>query len=246
MSVLAACGLTALVFLWRWRRSGWGLVDYLGIGFWYCYARLWHRWSSNGLAPLPATGPAILVSNHTCSADPSFLTAGCARRLSFLLAQEFYGYPLVWRLFEFLHCVPVHRDGKDARSVRMSLQRLEEGRVLCIFPEGGLSHVGRKGRSVSKPGIAYIALKSRVPVYPALIRKGPQTSKLLDSWLKPSRGVQVTFGPALDLSQFHDRPVNRKLLEEMTRHIMRRIADLGEQQPRIKQREATLQKGARS
>lgn len=234
MSVLAACALTGFIFLWHWHRSGWGLVDYLGIGFWNWYARLWHRWSSNGQAPLPAQGPAILVSNHTCSADPSFLTAGCARRLSFLLAEEFYGFPLVARLFEFLHCVPVRRDGKDARSVRLSLRRLEEGRVLCIFPEGGLSHVGRKGPVVGKAGIAYIALKSRVPVYPALIRKGPQTSKVLDSWLKPSRGVRVTFGPPLDLSRFYDRPVSRKLLEEMTRYIMRRIHDLGIQEPRTK------------
>src|SRR5687767_12956537 len=85
MWVLAAAALTALVILIRWTQSGQKLIDYLGIGLVYLYARLWHRWSCNGPAPLPAQGPAILVSNHTCSSDPAFLTTGCKRVLSFML-----------------------------------------------------------------------------------------------------------------------------------------------------------------
>lgn len=226
MSVLAACGLTMVVLLWNWRRSGWGLVDYLGIGLVWAYVRLWHRWSCNGQAPLPEVGPAILVANHTCSADPAFLTAGCRRRLSFLLAAEFYQAPLVPRLFEFIHCVPVTRSGKDARALRMSLSRLQQGLVLCIFPEGGLSNAGLKGPHVGKPGIAYIALKSGIPVYPALITKGPQTHEVLEGWLVPSRGVHVLFGQPIDLTHFRARPVNRRLLEDVTRFIMEQIAGL--------------------
>ena len=82
MWVLALIALTMTVLLRQWRRSGLGLVDYFGLGVVHVYARLLHRWSSNGPAPLPPTGPAILVANHTCSADPSFLTAGCRRRPS--------------------------------------------------------------------------------------------------------------------------------------------------------------------
>lgn len=236
MFVIAACVLVVVILLWNWRRSGWGLVDYLGIGIVYWYARLCHRWTSNGAAPVPAKGAAILVSNHTCSADPAFLTAGCGRRLSFLLAHEFYQAPLIPRVFEFIRCVPVRRTGRDARSVRESLRRLDDGCVLCIFPEGGLSNAGRKGRLVGKPGMAYIALKSRAPLYPALIRKGPQTSKVLDSWLKPSRGVHVTYGPPIDLSRFYERPVNRKLVEEVNRYILQRIVDLDKFDPDLRHR----------
>jgi 1-acyl-sn-glycerol-3-phosphate acyltransferase len=225
MGVLAACAVVVAVMLWRWRRSGQVLVHYLGLGLVYLYARLWHRWSANGPARVPAGGPAILVSNHTCSADPAFLTAGCRRPLSFVIAREYYNIGLLRPLFDYIGCVPVARNGRDAVGVRVALRRLDEGRILCIFPEGGLSHAGRRGIRPGKAGVALLALRSRVPVYPALITGGPQTTSLLRAWLGPSR-VRVTFGPPVDLSPYYGRPIDRKLLEEVTATLMHRIAAL--------------------
>lgn len=220
-ALLAAAVIVAVILArWPWRRQK--LIDYLGIGLVYLYGRLWHRWSCNGPAPLPDKGPAILVSNHTCSSDPAFLTTGCHRVLSFMLGQEFYHVPLLKRLLDYMGCVPVVRNGRDARSVRDGLKRLAEGRVLCIFPEGGLSNAGKRRVGAGKSGIALLALRSGVPVYPAYIQDGPQTSNLLRAWLHPSR-VRVIFGAPLDLSRFRDRTVDRKLLEEVTAYIMQRI-----------------------
>ena len=33
------------------------------------YCALWHRLKTNGWAPLPETGPALLIANHTCGID---------------------------------------------------------------------------------------------------------------------------------------------------------------------------------
>lgn len=226
MWALLVAGVTAAVLLARGWRSGKKLIEYHGIGFWYLYARLWHRWASDKEAPLPATGPAILVSNHTCSADPSFLTAGCGRVLSFLVAREYYHIPLVRSLLEYMRCVPVARTGRDAASVRAALRCLQDGRVVCIFPEGGLNNAGKRTALRSgKAGVALIALRSRAPVYPALITDGPQTSNILRAWLCPSR-VRVTFGPPLDLSPYLGRPIDRWLIEEVSRFIMRQVAAL--------------------
>jgi 1-acyl-sn-glycerol-3-phosphate acyltransferase len=189
------------------------------------YVQLWHRWSCDRMAPLPATGPALVISNHTCSADPAFLWAGSPRPLSFLIAKEFYAQPGVQRICDAIHCVPVVRNGRDPQAVRESLRRLKEGRVVCIFPEGGLSTAGRRSRP-GKQGMAYLALKSRVPVIPAHIAGGPKTSEVLEAWLRPSRGVRVTFGPPLDLSAYYDRPLDRKLLHEVTLFLMSRVFGL--------------------
>src|SRR5437763_16912516 len=104
-----------LVVLWvRWRRSGQPLDVYLAMAVTRQYVSLWHRWSSNGRAQLPAAGPAILISNHTCSADPTFLAAGCDRLLSFVVAREHYHVAALDRRFlSFLQCVPVTRNGRD-------------------------------------------------------------------------------------------------------------------------------------
>ena len=122
-------------------------------------------------------------------------------------------------------CVPVSRNGRDAVAARTAIRRLQEGRVICIFPEGGLSNAGRPRLRPGKAGAALIALRSQAPVFPALISGGPQTSSLKGAWLRPSR-VRVRFGRAIDLSVYQGRPLDRRLLEEVTRVLMGRIADL--------------------
>ena len=63
------------------------------------YCGLWHRLKTNGWAPLPETGPAILIANHTCGIDHLILQAGCRRVLGFMIAREYYE----WRQDLLLH-----------------------------------------------------------------------------------------------------------------------------------------------
>jgi 1-acyl-sn-glycerol-3-phosphate acyltransferase len=227
MWALLLCLTAAIVLLFRWWRSSWPFFAFLVYRVVSVYAKLWHRWSSNGPAPLPAKGSAILIANHTCSADPSFLTTGSPRILSFLIASEYYRFRWLIGLFEYMRSIPVKRDGLDVTALRLSLRQLSEGRVLCIFPEGGLFNAGRTEPGPGKPGVALLALKSRAPVYPALIRGGHCTRDVLTAWFCPSPvPVRVTFGPPVDLSPYYDRPMDRQLLEEVTAFLMQSIMDL--------------------
>ena len=69
-------------------------------------------------------------------------------------------------------------------------------------------------------------LKSRAPVIPAFIDGGPRSQDLLRDWLWPACGVRVVFGPAIDLSAYYGRPVERDLLNEVTALLMQRILEL--------------------
>jgi 1-acyl-sn-glycerol-3-phosphate acyltransferase len=227
MWLLTTWSMVTAVSLYRWWRSGQTLAIFLGLGVVRAYTRLWHGYSSNGCPHLPVKGPAILLANHTCSADPAFLTTGCARPLSFLIAREFYLLPMLRALFDYIHCVPVTRNGTDVLAVRTALRRLRDGRVLCIFPEGDLSNAGRPQPRPGKAGVALLALRSQAPVIPAWIEGGPQTWDVTTAWLRPSRRrVRVVFGPAVDLAAYYDRPINRKLLEEVTALLMGHVAAL--------------------
>jgi 1-acyl-sn-glycerol-3-phosphate acyltransferase len=210
--------------LWlRARGTTWSRL--LDLGAPYAYARLWHRWSSNGLAPLPTEGPAIVIANHTSSADPAFLVAGCSRRLRFLVAKEYYKIRLLNALFNRQGYVPVTRNGQDAGAAREALRCLQAGNVVCLFPEGGLSNAGRPRVRRGKGGAAWLALKSQAPVFPALIVGGPQTNSIRRSWLGCSR-VRVIFGRAVDLTPYLDRPINPQLVSEVTRLLMASIEKL--------------------
>jgi len=192
------------------------------------YTHLWHRWLSHGPSPVPATGPAILVSNHTCSADPMFLLAGSSRLISFAVAREHFNvHPLACYLLNYAHCVPVTRNGADAGAARKLLRCLAEGRVVGLFPEGNLSRVARNRLGAGKHGAAFLALATRAPVFPVFIAGGPRTDRLLNAWVLPApRAVRVYYGSAMDLSEYNGQPRTRKLLEEVTLRMRARILEL--------------------
>jgi len=222
MLPLFAVIFVAVVFLVDWKRSRLEIFDYLVLRITLIYSRLWHRWKCNRPAPFPLDRPCLVVSNHTCSSDPVMILAGCRFPIGFVVAREHYNlHPLARRILEALHCVPVRRGGTDAVAVRRILRTLEAGHSLALFPEGNLSNV-RLGRvGPGKQGIAYLALKSKLPVFPIFIDGGPRTDALLASWLLPSpRAARVFFGPAVDLSDFQGRPLDRKLIAEASLRIM--------------------------
>lgn len=209
----------------RWRSSGQSLGIFLVARLVYVYTRLWHRLRVDGPGRIPARGPAIVISNHASGADSAFLTAVSPRPLSFLIAAEFGNIPLLRRLLDAIACVTVHRNGCDIAAIRRSLRRLEDGRALCVFPEGGLSRAGSGCCRRGKGGAALLALRSGAPVIPALIRGGPQSPEIADAWLRSSR-VRVTVGRPIDLSGYSGRAVDRRLVEEITDVFMRSIVAL--------------------
>jgi 1-acyl-sn-glycerol-3-phosphate acyltransferase len=216
--------LIAAVILVRWRLSGRSFGPFIGLGLIRLYARLWHGCVYNAWVE-PPTGPAIVVANHTSSSDGTFIQGGSVRGLTFLFAREFYDdLPLLRWVWHTTGCVPVTRDVFDIGAIRLALRRLQEGRVVMVFPEGNLSGAGlRPQMRTARVGAAWLALRSRAPVFPAFVTGGPQGPEVGRAWFWPSR-ARVTYGPALDLSPFYGRPINRRLLEEVTGFLMAAIA----------------------
>jgi 1-acyl-sn-glycerol-3-phosphate acyltransferase len=227
MWLIPVAGLLALVLIVRRRVSGLGWTDYLLLTVVKAYASFWHR-VAPCVSPFPRHGPALVVANHTCSADPIFLGRDSPRPLSFITTREHFNLsrPSRW-LLEHLGCVPVQRGGHDPVGVRQALRRLREGHVLCLFPEGGLSGVALGRMRRWKYGAAYLALKSGVPVYPVWIEGGPRTDRLLPAWLgRSGKQVRVHYGPAVDLSAYTRQRITRALLEQVTELLMRCVQAL--------------------
>jgi 1-acyl-sn-glycerol-3-phosphate acyltransferase len=190
------------------------------------YCGLWHRLELEGTAPLPEHGPAILIANHTCGIDNFLLQAGCERVLGFMIVQDWYDHPLCRPFCRILDCIPVKRDGRDLAATRAALRALERGRVVPIFPEGRIHPTSGREFGEGKPGAAYIALRSGVPVVPAYISGTPETRSIWKALLTPSH-ARVVFGPPIDLSGYpvgeHDR---KEAAQEVTDLFMAAIRSL--------------------
>ena len=243
MSLLAPVGLTILLlvipFLIQPRDSP-EMGEFRGslailwrVNAWYC--AVVHRLQT-GTAPLPDHGPAILIANHTCNIDHFLLQAGTFRKLGFMIAKEYYDFPPFRPFCRLIGCIPVNRNGKDLAATRAALRALEEGRVVPMFPEGKILPKSGDEIGEGKHGVAFLALRAKVPVIPAYIRGTPRSNELFWSFFTPSH-ARVVYGPAIDPSEFAigtGKEEERAALTALTDRFMAAISDLRDANPTAK------------
>lgn len=190
------------------------------------YTWSWHRLRHVGWAPLPETGPAVLISNHTCCIDHLLLQSSCRRVLGFMIAREFFDLPIVHTFCLRVGCIPVNRDGRDLQPTRAALRALQEGKVLPIFPEGKVSPTSGRTLGPILPGAAFIAVRSGAPVIPAYIYGSPLTAEIGPSLWMRSRS-RVRFGPPIDMSDVTPGQAgDKKVLARVCERFDRALRDL--------------------
>lgn len=116
---------------------------------------------------LPASGPAIVVSNHPTDFDPIILGVAFARPLHFMADVVQFRRGFVGRVIPHLGAFPVSKGVPDRAALRAALDLLGAGEVVALFPEGDLFADGTLHPFES--GIGYLAAASGAPVVPAAI-----------------------------------------------------------------------------
>lgn len=187
--------------------------------------RVIFRPRAEGTEHVPATGGAILASNHLSAADWIFMPLQLKRRVTFLAKAEYFtgtglkGF-LQRAFFAGAGQVPIDRSSASAaeNAIQTGLRILREGKLLGIYPEGTRSPDGRLFRG--KTGVARMALETGVPVVPVAM---VYSSKRLPFGKKITR-VRVRFGEPLDFSRYEglsgDRFVERSITDEIMYEIM--------------------------
>ncbi len=116
------------------------------------------------LAPLPQ-GAKIIAANHPSSIDPFMLMGLSDEPIHILIAEMCFQMPMLGRFLRAAGHIPVVAESKRT-AFETALALLASGKVVGIFPEGGLSPLdGGTIRGCS--GVARLALATGVPVIPA-------------------------------------------------------------------------------
>ena len=116
----------------------------------------------------------IIAPNHVSLADAPAIIAALPWRLGrqafFLGATEYFGGRLTSRMAKVVQVIPVDMDTKLYRAL-CSCQPLccEQGKVLCVFPEGTRSRDGRIKEF--KKGVGIIARELNIPLVPVAITR---------------------------------------------------------------------------
>ena len=166
--------------------------------------RLFLRLKVEGMENIPSQGPVVLCANHISNLDPPLLGTPLNRRVHYMAKEELFRIPLFGSMIRQLGAFPVKRGGVSKESIRSSIQLLNEGKMLGIFPQGS-----RKNTSgIGKKGAALLALRSDAVVIPVGI-VGPYGL---------FRRMTLRFGKPVDLSEFRDSESDQ--LEAATAKIM--------------------------
>ncbi len=97
-----------------------------------------------GAENIPASGGAILISNHVSYAD-AVLIGGCTHRfIRFLMWKPIFDLPGARPFFRLLDAIPINGASpkESLRALQKAAGESREGELVCIFPEGGLTRTG--------------------------------------------------------------------------------------------------------
>jgi len=182
---------------------------------------LW-RVEGRGMHHVPASGPVLLIANHSSVLDPPFVGGVAPRQLTFLAKAELFSVPGFGRLIHALNARPVRREGADASALRVALRVLERRGALLVFPEGTRGEEGTL--RAPKPGAALLAVLSGAPVVPVYVRGSGRAWPRGRRLPRPAK-VVVTFGPPLRF----ERPAGadkKEYYDSVSRDMMAAIARL--------------------
>ncbi len=168
-----------------------------------------------GTENVPPAGALIVACNHLSYLDPPAMGCLCPRRISYMAKKELFEIPILGSVIRALGAYSVDRQGSPTAAIKRSLQVLQGGGAVGIFPEGTRN---RAGDVPPQTGVALLASLANAPVVPARVRG-------TDRALRLGR-IDVAFGRPLALRT--DGKATREDLAKFTLEVMNAIEALAE------------------
>lgn len=162
------------------------------------FFKIYGRLEIIGKEHVPLSGPVILVSNHISYLDPPLMGCALPRIGAFIAKADLWNNKFLAFIMPLLNVFPINPGTADLASLRKSLQVLESGMLLGLFPEGTRSKTGQL--LPGEKGIAFLVKKSGAPILPmALIGSNKMlplgAKRLYRAKLKVAFGEPIFFTP---------------------------------------------------
>jgi acyl-[acyl-carrier-protein]-phospholipid O-acyltransferase/long-chain-fatty-acid--[acyl-carrier-protein] ligase len=230
--------------------------------------RLIYRLTVIGSESVPREGAALLVPNHVSFVDGLLLMASLDRPIRFVVDARYAEYPLLRPLMKALRVIPI-ASGEGPRVILRALRdagtALDNGEIVCIFPEGQITRTGTL--LPFRRGFERIVKGRQAPVIPVHLDRlwgsifSFERGRFLTKW--PERipyPVSVSFGTALPsdtpahelrdairtlgeaawgLRKTYRRPLHRGFIHAMRRHPFR-FAMADQTRPRVSSLQALI------
>ena len=230
--------------------------------------RVLYRLTVIGQDHIPREGGALLVPNHVSFIDGFLLIASLDRPVRFVVDEHYASHPLLKPFMKRLNVIPISSSGSPRlilRALRAAGQALDDGKLVCIFPEGQITRTGTllpfrrgferivKGRTTSiipvhldrvwgsifsfNHGRFLWKLPERLP-YPVTVSFGaPLPPNTTADTVR--RTIQELGEAAWQLRKSVRRPLHRQFISAMRRYPFR-MAMADQNRPRVSSLQALI------
>jgi len=131
-------------------------------------ANIMYKLRVEGDENIPSKGPVILVCNHVSFIDWLIVAAAFPRPTHFVMDYSMAKGWLMKRLMKRAKVILIAPAKEDPKMLEEAFDQiahdLTEGEVVCVFPEGKITHDGKL--NLFKPGIEKVVTRTPVPVVP--------------------------------------------------------------------------------
>ncbi len=187
-----------------------------------------YRMRTKGLDNIPDDGPALLVCNHVSFIDALVIGGSIARPVRFVMYHKIFNLPIAKWLFKSAKTIPIAPAKEDPALLEQAYERisseLQAGEVVCIFPEGAITHDGELQQFRS--GVEKILARDPVPVVPMALSglwgsffsrsdggafKGP--------WRRLGKRIELTVGAGLSPQAATAEALQEQVADLMDGHM---------------------------
>lgn len=198
-----------------------GIVRFL---IWLVAKLLW-RISFEGLENIPRTGAFVMAPVHRSFIDFGLVSGTTRRPMGYMGKKSLWTNKYLGAFITHLGAYPVNRGAPDREALRRTLEILESGKPLVLFPEG----TRRSGPVIERlaEGAAYVASKAGVPLIPVGIGGSERALPKGKALPRPVK-IHILVGEPLVPAPIAEgaRHPSRRAIADLTVHLQKTLQDL--------------------
>lgn len=188
------------------------------------FCRTYWRMKVEGREHLPTEGPFVLAPVHRSNIDFAIASTLTKRRMGFMGKDTLWKIKPLGAIFSTLGAYPVRRGSADREALRRTIELIETGQPVVIFPEG-TRQVGPLVQPLFE-GAAYVATRTGVPIVPVGIGGSEKAMPKGSKMLYPAK-IHVIIGPVMRPKPPEEgKRSSRRSVHELTEQLHTELQDL--------------------
>ena len=157
---------------------------------------------------IPQKGGVLIVGNHSSWLDTLFLNCAIARPVWFVTGEFILKTPILGEIVKHLCIIPISRNNGN-KGIEIAIEKIKEGNVVCIFPEGELTKTGELQRF--RNGVALIQKQTNTNVIPFYISGAFESWSYKQKKPKLFKNIIIRFGETFTPSGEKDSEIANEI-----------------------------------